>query len=455
MTRRVLIANRGEIAGRVLKTCRELGVEGYLAVSTADLESSPAKDAERAICIGPPRSADSYLRREAIVATALATKCDSVHPGYGFLAEDAEFATMCRDAGLRFIGPSPHMLRLFGDKVAAREAAHRAGVPLIPGSSPVVDAAAGIVEAQRIGYPAMLKAAMGGGGKGMRIVEDDRELAEVFPLAYAEAESAFGDGRLYLERWVRGARHVEVQVAGCAAGDVIHLGDRDCSVQRRQQKLIEEAPAPRIPESVQQGMRQAALDLCAHVGYDSIGTVEFLFDPEASVFYFLEVNARIQVEHGVTEMITGTDIVGIQMHAASHGELPLQQRDVAFNGAALECRINAEAPERGFAPSPGRIKEWDIPMDPGVRLDTHCFPGYLVPPYYDSLLGKLIVHDADRPTAVAHMSAVLSKTNITGIDTNVALAQWIVERPEFRDMKVSTRWLDSHLHSGAWIKGSD
>lgn len=450
MVQRVLIANRGEIAARILRTCAESGVEGYLAVSSADVDSLPARAADRTVCVGPARSTDSYLRKEGVLATALALGCDSVHPGYGFLAEDAQFARMCLEAGLTFIGPSPDMLELFGDKVAAREAAHQAGVPLIPGSTPVPDILSAIANAQRIGYPVMLKAAKGGGGKGMRIVRDDQELETVFPLASAEAQAAFGDGRLYVERWIPGARHVEVQVAGCAAGDVIHLGDRDCSVQRRQQKLVEEAPAPLVPESVQHDMRQAALHLCTHVGFDNVGTVEFLFDPDLNEFYFLEVNPRIQVEHGVTELVTGTDIVAIQMHAAETRELPLRQTDVQFHGNAIECRINAESPERGFAPSPGRIREWEIPTGPGVRVDTHCYAGYMVPPYYDSMLGKIMVHRDDRRAAVNGIRTVLAGARISGIDTNLRLAQWIIESADFQEMHLSTRWLDGKLKGGAW-----
>lgn len=449
--RRILVANRGEIALRILRSCQRLGIETVLAVSEADRDSAASRAADTTVCIGPSRASQSYLRREALLAVALHHACDGVHPGYGFLAEDPGFAEMCAESGLVFIGPSPAMLRLFGDKVSARQAASDAGVP-VTGGSPVAERVEDALSyADRIGYPVMLKAAKGGGGKGMRIVRDAEQLTVDLPLARAEAQAAFGDGSVFLERWINNARHVEVQVAGSPGGESIHLGDRDCSVQRRHQKLLEEAPAPHIEPGLQQAIRQAAVDLCRHVGYDNVGTVEFLLDIERREFFFLEVNPRIQVEHGVTELITGIDIVGLQIGIASTGMLDRAQSDVAFAGCAIECRVNAEQPRRGFSASPGRIGAFDMPTGPGVRVDTHCFPGYFVPPYYDSLLAKVMIHAADRPGAVEGMRAALAGALVTGVDTTLELSSWIVSSADFINVRLSTRWLDQHLVEGVWL----
>lgn len=450
MFSRILVANRGEISLRVLRSCRELGVEAYLAASEADLDSLPARSFDRTVCVGPNRSDRSYLNQDAILATAVALGCDAIHPGYGFLAENDGFAERCAEAGVTFIGPSPEMLRLFGDKVSARNAAIGAGVPVAPGSPPVADVSEALVVAEDIGYPIMLKAARGGGGKGMRIVADAAELEEVFPLATAEALAAFGDASVYIERWIGQARHVEVQIVADRHGHVIHLGDRDCSVQRRNQKLVEEAPAPFIDPALQDALRMSAVQLCAHVGYDSVGTVEYLLDAARGEFYFLEVNPRVQVEHGVTELVTGRDIVALQIAAAAGEELPLDQDEVRFEGHALQCRINAEDPTRRFQPSPGRVTGWRPPEGPGVRVDSHCYEGYFMPPYYDSLLAKVMTVDVDRAAAIAAMGRSLGSMVVEGVRTTKELARWIVGGDDFAQMRVSTRWLDGRLTDGSW-----
>jgi len=447
---RILVANRGEISLRVLRTCRELGIEAYLASSEADLDSLPARSFDRTVCVGPNRSDRSYLNQDAILATAVALGCDAIHPGYGFLAENDGFAERCAEAGVTFIGPSPEMLRLFGDKVSARNAAIGAGVPVAPGSPPVADIDEAREVAEGIGYPIMLKAARGGGGKGMRIVGDATELEEVFPLATAEALAAFGDASVYIERWIGQARHVEVQIVADRHGHVIHLGDRDCSVQRRNQKLVEEAPAPFIDPELQDRLRMSAVQLCEHVGYDSVGTVEYLLDSARGEFYFLEVNPRVQVEHGVTELVTGQDIVALQIAAAAGQELPVTQADVRFDGHALQCRINAEDPTRRFQPSPGRVTQWSPPEGPGIRIDSHCYEGYFMPPYYDSLLAKVMTTGADRAAAIAGMERSLDTLTVGGVRTTKELARWIISGEAFAGMRISTRWLDGELSDGSW-----
>ena len=448
--KRVLIANRGEIAVRILRSCHALGLEAYVATSEADRDSLAARIADRAVCIGPGRPTDSYLRRELLLEVASKLDCDAIHPGYGFLAEDAVFAEGCADAGVRFIGPSPDNLRLFGDKVSARNAAAQAGVPIAAGSPPVDDVDLALTTARDIGFPVMIKAARGGGGKGMRVVTDEDSLRREFPMAGAEAAGAFGDGTVYLERFVRQGRHVEVQVVGSPAGEAIHLGDRDCTVQRQNQKLIEEAPAPFLPPAIQDDLRHAAVELARASGYDNVGTVEFLFDAQRGEFYFLEVNPRIQVEHGVTELITGKDIVALQIQIADTGRHGLVQEGIDFRGSAIECRINAESPRQDFRPSPGRIIEWTVPEGPSVRVDSHCYPGYFVPPYYDSLLAKVMVHEDDRETAVTSLLRALSQLHVTGVETTADLARSIVGSAEFAGLDLSTRWLGDLLARGRW-----
>ena len=435
--RRVLVANRGEIAVRVLRTCQRLGIETVLAVSEADADSVPARLADHTIRIGPVSAAESYLNVEAVVAAAVAAGADAIHPGYGFLSENPRLARACEAAGIVFIGPSADVLKAAGDKLAARNHAVAAGLPVLPGG--LVDAAdAGALAhaadaaalAESIGYPVLVKAAGGGGGRGLRVVSDPGRLAEAVAVASAEAQAAFSDPRVYLERYVSPARHVEVQLLGDGE-NVIHLGDRDCSVQRRYQKLIEEAPAPRLGETLRVGMRAAAVALGLHLKYQGLGTVEFLVDAERAAFWFLEVNARIQVEHPVTEAVTGLDLVAEQIAIAEGRGLRLAQADVCLRGHAIECRINAEDPAAGFRPSPGTVTSAVFPAGPGIRVDTHIQAGSAVPPQYDSLLAKLVVHGADRAEALDRLRGALDRCEIGGVATTLPLHAALAADEEF------------------------
>ena len=446
--RRLAIANRGEIAARLVRACAERGVEPLLLTSVVDKNSLAAQEAAklgRVVCIGGNRPAESYLNKRAVIAAAVALKADAIHPGYGFLSEDGEFAEECGNAGVRFVGPSPHVLRLFGDKAAARRVAMEAGVPVSEGSPPLETARAAVAAAERIGFPVLLKAVSGGGGRGMRLANNVADVADLFGPASAEAQVAFGDGRLYLERFMLGARHVEVQVAGDGLEGYLHFGDRDCSVQRRHQKVIEEAPAPRLNVDVQEAVRAAAISLVGHVRYTGIGTVEFLVDPATGEFAFLEVNARIQVEHGVTELVTGRDLVQIQLELADGNPLAVDQRDVVLNGSAIECRLNAEDPAHGFRPSPGQITRWSQPGGPGIRVDTAGYEGYTVPPFYDSLVAKVMCHATGRQQAIDQMVETLGRFEIGGIATNRELLLQILARHEFRTATVWTSWLESEV----------
>ncbi|MQA93454.1 MAG: acetyl-CoA carboxylase biotin carboxylase subunit [Streptosporangiales bacterium] len=446
--RRLLVANRGEIAVRVIRACRALGIEAVAAVSEADKGSLPARLADRAVCVGPPRSAQSYLNRQALLATAIGTGCDSVHPGYGFLSENAAFAAACEDAGLTFVGPRSETVREMGDKLSARRLAERHGVPVVPGGTAPGGPADAVAVAERLGYPVLIKAAAGGGGRGIRVVHEPDELPAAFTGAAAEAEVAFGDGTLYVERYVAQGRHLEVQVFGDGKGEVLHLGERDCSLQRRYQKIVEEAPATGVPEDIRTRARDAAVRLATNIGYRQAGTVEFIVDQDRGEFYFLEMNTRIQVEHPVTEQITGIDLVQLQLRLAGGEPLALGQRDVGFAGHAIECRITAERPADGFRPSPGTITGWRPPYGPGIRLDTHCEPGYRVPPYYDSMLAKLIVHGRDRADATARTLAALADFEIDGIDTNLAFLRAVLAHPDFAADRITTRWVDDAMAKG-------
>ena len=443
--RRVLVANRGEIAVRVVRACRELGLESVVAVSDADRDSLAARIADRAVCIGPAKPAASYLNREALLATALGTGADAVHPGYGFLAENPAFAEACEKEGLTFVGPRSATVHSMGNKLAAREAARRSGVPLVPGTDSVSSAAAARAVADEIGYPVLFKAAAGGGGRGIRIVRAPEELESAFRAASAEAAAAFGDPTLYLERYVTTGRHIEVQVMGDRTGRVLHLGERDCSLQRRYQKVLEEAPAAAVPEHARQAIHRSAVHLAETIGYLNAGTVEFLYDEERDEHYFLEMNTRIQVEHPVTEMITGLDLVRLQLQVAAGEPLPFTQGQVTFSGHAIECRINAESPEQGFRPSPGRITQWEPPTGAGVRLDTHCFEGYVVPPFYDSLLGKLVTHGRDRTEALTRMRTALQSFHVEGVATTIPFHSWLLDQPDVESGRFSTRWLETKL----------
>jgi len=435
---RVLIANRGEIAVRIIRACQGLGIETVLAVSEADRDSLPARIAGRTVCIGAASTTDSYLNIKAIVAAALGTGSDAVHPGYGFLAESPELAEACAAQGITFVGPRPEQIREMGNKLQARARARQYGLPILPGSEKVHSYEEAAKVAQRIGLPVMMKAAAGGGGRGMKIVTDYKDMQQMFGSASAEARAAFGDDTLYLERYIPNARHIEVQVLGDRFGNVIHLGERDCSLQRRHQKLVEESPAPAITEALREQIRQAGVTLARNIRYENAGTVEFIVDQDTETFYFLEMNTRIQVEHPVSEMITGIDLVQEQFRVARGESLRFSQSDVTFRGHAIECRINAELPAEGFRPSPGRIVEWRPPEGPNIRLDTHCYAGYAVPMYYDSMLAKLIVYGRDRTEALERMPRALEQFSVSGIGTTLTFLHFVMGHPDFAAGKVNT-----------------
>jgi acetyl-CoA carboxylase, biotin carboxylase subunit len=441
---KILIANRGEIALRILRTCRDMGIRSVVAHSTADAGSLPVRLADESVCIGPEDSAQSYLNIPRLIAAAEVTDAEAVHPGYGFLAENATFAEICRACSIRFIGPSPEVIRLLGDKVRARELARKTDVPLLPGSDGAVrDETDARAVAEALGYPVLLKASMGGGGRGMRIVWDAETLAAAVRTCQSEAAAAFGSSEIYLEKYVEGARHVEVQVLADGQGHMIHLGERDCSIQRRHQKLLEESPCPVVTPAVRRELTEAALRLCRAASFESAGTVEFLLDRNGR-FYFLEVNTRIQVEHPVTEMVTGVDLVRAQILIAAGEPLGLRQEDVLFRGHAIECRVTAEDPV-SFAPSPGRITAYVAPGGPGVRVDSHCFTGYTVPPHYDSLLAKVITHGADRNEALTRMRRAVAEFIVEGIKTTLPLHARLLVDPRFTAGDYSTTFLESGL----------
>jgi acetyl-CoA carboxylase biotin carboxylase subunit len=450
---RVLIANRGEIAVRVIRACQSLGIETVAAVSEADRESLAAKLANRAVCIGPPRSTDSYLKTATLIAAAHGTGCDALHPGYGFLSERAELAQACADNKIIFVGPSAENITSMGDKLEARKIARAAGVPLVPGTDQAKNPHEATRLAETIGYPLLIKAAAGGGGRGIKLVWDKNEIETTFRTAAAEARAAFGNDTLYMERYVGNARHIEVQILGDQHGNVIHLGERDCSLQRRHQKIIEEAPAYAVPQEVRAKICTAAATLARSIGYRNAGTIEFIYDNDTSDYYFLEMNTRIQVEHPVTEMITGVDLVAQQLLIARGEALPFKQSDIKPHGHAIECRINAESPQHGFRPCPGRIEEWQPPQGAGIRLDTHCYPGYFVPPYYDSLLAKLIVQGADRKEAADRTRQALASFHVAGIDTGIPFLQTVIDDPEYRSGSVNTRWLEKKLEEYGAAQG--
>ena len=443
---RLFIANRGEIALRIIKTCRRLGIETVLGMSEADRESVPARLADQSVLLGPAPAAESYLNVGRVIEAAKLAAVDALHPGYGFLSENAALAEACAANGIVFVGPTPLQLRAVGDKLRARQVAEEAALPLVPG------AAAGSPEealqvARSLGLPVLLKAVAGGGGKGMKVVRDEAQLAEQFTLARAEAQASFGDARLYVERYVEQGRHIEVQVLGDGQ-DVIHLGTRDCSIQRRYQKLVEEAPAPLLPADLRAAIEEAAVRFARHLLYRGAGTVECLYDVARHCFYFLEMNARIQVEHPVTEMISGVDLVAQQLRVAEGRPLGLRQQDVRSEGHSIECRLNAEDPAHDFRPSPGRITDVQLPAGPGVRIDSHIEAGVFVPPNYDSLLGKLIVHGRDRAEAVARLQHLLQQARVEGVDTNLALLRRIAAEPAFVAGGVTTAFLPALLAGG-------
>jgi len=443
MIHKVLIANRGEIAVRIIRTCREMGIKTVAVYSTADRDAMHVRMADQAVCIGPPPGADSYLNVPAILSAIEITDADAVHPGYGFLAENAAFAEICANYGVRFIGPSSEAIRLMGDKIEARRAVQKVKVPVVPGSDgAVTEEEEGLRVAKEIGFPVIVKAAAGGGGRGMKIVHSPASFINAFLTAQSEALSAFGVPDVYIEKYFDNARHVEVQVMGDRHGNVIHLGDRDCSIQRRHQKLIEESPAPALPARVRNRMWKAAVDAAIGVNYDSVGTVEFLYVPDGD-FHFLEMNTRIQVEHTVTEMVTGIDIVREQIRIADGKKLRYAQKDVPMRGHAIEVRINAEDSET-FLPFPGPIHTCIFPGGFGVRVDTAIYPGYVVPSTYDSLLGKLIVHGDDRNEAIMRMRRALDEIRIEGVRTTVAFHKKMMVNSDFVEARLSTNFLEKN-----------
>lgn len=442
--RRILIANRGEIAVRVIRTCRALGIETVLAASEADLDSAPSKLAHRALCIGPAHPSESYLKADTIVQAALGVQADAIHPGYGFLSERAALARLCEEHGLIFIGPTSGQIEAAGDKLRARSEAEAAGVPTLAGD-PVETIGEALALGREIGPPFLIKAAGGGGGRGMKKVDRLEDLPEAMELAAAEAGSAFGDTRLYLERFITRARHVEVQILGDGQGNIVHLGERDCSVQRRYQKLIEETPAPALSEEFLSRIRAAAVELAERLAYRSVGTVEFLVDLERDEFYFLEMNARIQVEHPVTEAVTGFDLVAEQIAVANGQELRLQQQNIRLEGCAIECRVNAEDPAHNFRPSPGTIRSVVWPSGEGIRVDTHIGPGACIPPFYDSLIAKIIVRAADRASTIERLRLAIAATRIDGVATNLPFHAEILADPEFEKGGVDTSYVPRFL----------
>jgi acetyl-CoA carboxylase biotin carboxylase subunit len=444
MIQKVLIANRGEIALRVIRACREMGILTVAVYSQADSESLHVKLADEAYCIGPPQSGRSYLHIPAIISTAVVTGADAIHPGYGFLSENANFAQICADHRIKFIGPSVSAIQNMGDKASAREAMRAAGVPVVPGSHGLItDDDEATKLAAEIGYPVIVKATAGGGGRGMRVATDPAQLLTAISSARSEASAAFGDGGVYIEKYLKPIRHVEIQVMADQHGHVIHLGERDCSVQRRHQKLIEESPSPALTPELREIMGQAAVDAARNIDYEGAGTVEFIF--AFGKFYFMEMNTRIQVEHPVTEFITGTDLIKEQIRVASGEKLSWTQEQIEFRGHAIECRINAEDPDRNFMPSPGRVDAYIAPGGPGVRVDSHCYPGYVIPQFYDSLVSKLIVWGADRQEAIARMQRALDEYAITGIKTTIPFHQRVLSHPVFQKGDVSTDFIEKHM----------
>ncbi|MFY9609273.1 MAG: acetyl-CoA carboxylase biotin carboxylase subunit [Blastocatellia bacterium] len=441
MFKKVLIANRGEIAMRIIWACKELGVRTVAVFSEADRDSLHVRFADEAICIGPPPSTQSYLNIPAVISAAEITNVDAIHPGYGFLAENAYFAEVCEACNIKFIGPKPASIHLMGDKARARAAMKTAGVPITPGFDGVIedDEEAARV-ASNIGYPVIIKASAGGGGRGMRIVRDLDDLMTALPAARHEAQLAFNNPAVYIEKYIETARHIEIQVLGDQHGNVVHLGERECSIQRRHQKLIEESPSPALTPELRQRMGEIAVGACREIGYVSAGTMEFLVDEEKN-FYFMEMNTRIQVEHPVTEFVTNTDLVREQILIAAGERLEFDQEDILFNGHAIECRINAESP-LSYAPSPGLITAMNVPGGPGVRVDTAAYPGWFVPPHYDSLIAKLIVHHRTREMAISRMNRALEAMIVEGIETSVALHQRILAEPDFIAGKLSTRFME-------------
>ena len=442
---KLLIANRGEIALRILRSCRELGIPTVAVHSTVDHNALHVQLADEAVCVGEPPSGKSYLNIPNILAAATSRGADAIHPGYGFLAENDRFAEICGDHGITFVGPSPESIRAMGDKSTAKATMQKAGVPTIPGSDGLLKSPSeASLLAAEMGYPVMIKATAGGGGRGMRLVPSPDQLESLFRAAQGEAEAAFGNPGLYMEKFIDRPRHVEVQVLADRHGNVVHLGERDCSIQRRHQKLLEEAPSPGLDPSVRQRMGEAAVNAARSIGYEGAGTVEFLVDRNGA-FYFMEMNTRIQVEHPVTEMVTGIDLIAEQLRIAGGETISVRQQDIQIRGHAIECRINAEDPQHNFRPMAGRITGWLPPGGPGVRVDSHVYTGYDIPPFYDSLIGKLIVWGVDREAALSRMARALSECAVTGIPTTIEFHLALLDRPEFRRAQVHTKFVEEQM----------
>ncbi|MDH3716551.1 MAG: acetyl-CoA carboxylase biotin carboxylase subunit [Planctomycetota bacterium] len=442
MYKRILIANRGEIALRIIRACRELGVETVAIYSEADRGARYLDLADEAYCVGPARSSDSYLKIDRVISTAEVGNVQAIHPGYGFLAENAHFNEVCRSCKIDFIGPSPEAMKMLGDKNQARNLARQADVPVVPGSDGLLDNEdSALSVAHEIGFPVLVKASAGGGGKGMRVALNDLALKQAVQQARIEAEASFGDGSLYLEKYVERPRHVEVQVVADQHGNVVHLWERDCSLQRRHQKLVEESPAPRLSDETRQAMCAAAVRLIQAANYTNAGTVEFIVDAEGN-FFFIEVNARIQVEHPVTEMVTGVDLIKTQIQVASGEPLSFKQEDVQLRGAAIECRINAEDPAKNFRPSPGVIEQLIVPGGLGVRFDSHVYAGYTVSPFYDSMIGKLIVHQPTREAAISCMLRALAELHVEGISTTVSRHVEMLKHSAFAEGRIDTNFVE-------------
>ena len=444
MFKKILIANRGEIALRIIHACREIGIKTVAVYSEADENSLHVRFADQDVCIGPPRSADSYLNVPAIISAAEITGADAIHPGYGFLSESAYFAEVCEACHIRFIGPDPSVIKLLGDKARAKKAMRKAGVPMLPGSDgPVTGEEQALKVAKDVGYPVIVKAVAGGGGRGMRVVRNANDLPQALRTAQREAEAAFGNGDVYIEKYLESPRHIEFQIIGDHHGNVVHLGERECSIQRRHQKLIEEAPSPALSDKIRKKMGSVVVDAAKAVQYTNAGTFEFLMDGDGK-FYYMETNTRLQVEHPVTEMVTGIDIVKEQIRIASGERLSFKQSEVTFTGHAIECRVNAEHPET-FAPSPGVIHAFSVPGGPGVRIDSFAHAECTVPPYYDSMIAKIIAHGRDRQEAIARMRRTLEMTVIEGIHTSVPLHLKILNEPDFQAGRLSTSFMERFM----------
>ena len=443
MIKKLLIANRGEIAVRVIRACREMGIETVAVYSEADREALHVQLADEAYCIGPTSSKESYLNFTNIISVATLTGCDAIHPGYGFLAENADFAELCRECKITFVGPSPEAITKMGTKDIARQTMREAGVPIVPGSTGIINSIDEAVElSKEIGYPVIIKATAGGGGKGIRVARDEQELVKGINITQQEAATAFGNPGVYIEKYIEDFRHVEIQVLGDLYGNVIHLGERDCSIQRRLQKLLEESPSPALDGEIRMEMGNAAVKAAKAVDYSSAGTIEFIYDYRNRKFYFMEMNTRIQVEHPVTELVTGTDLIKEQIKVASGEKLSMTQDDVTFNGWAIECRINAENPTKNFMPSPGKIKMYLPPGGLGVRIDSAAYPGYSIPPYYDSMIAKVITYGSSREEAVARMKRALSEFVVEGIHTTIPFHLKLLDNQKFVEGQFNTKFLE-------------